>query len=162
MCYLKRRSLVRIPFNQFSFLVGKSHSLKHIFAFDFSTELFYFGLYHYFFLFILFFIFYSFCNILFISFRQIQISENIVALSSDWLDSASESKDNWPLSFVDGNVDLPVLPLNTMDVTHAVFPLGCCYRLHAFAGQISDVSNSKVNVSHGNEIIGPCYELYNL
>ena len=23
------------------------------------------------------------------------------------------------------------------------------------------VSNSKVKVSHGNEIIGPCYELYN-
>ena len=93
---------------------------------------------------------------------------NLVALLPESLDSASESafprqlEDNWPLSFVDGNVDLPVLPLNTKDVTHAVFPLGCCYRPHAFAGQISDVSNSKVNVSHDNEIIGPCYELYNL
>ena len=87
---------------------------------------------------------------------------NLVALLSESRDSASEAKDNWPLSFVDGNIDLPVLPLNTKDVTHAVFPLGCCYRPHAFAGQISDVSNSKVNVSHGNEIIGPCYELYNL
>ena len=36
------------------------------------------------------------------------------------------------------------------------------YRLHAFAGQISEVSNSKVKVSLGNEIIGPCCELYNL
>ena len=64
--------------------------------------------------------------------------------------------------FVDGNVDLPVLPLNTKDVTHAIFQLRCCYRLHAFAGQISDVSNSKVKVSHGNESIWPCYELHNL
>ena len=35
-------------------------------------------------------------------------------------------------------------------------------QFHAFAGQISDDSNSKVKVSHDNEIIGPCYELYNL
>ena len=63
--------------------------------------------------------------------------------------------------FVDGNVDFPVLTFNTKDVTHAIFPLGCCYRLHAFAGQVSDVSYSKVKVSPGNEIIGPCYELFN-
>ena len=54
---------------------------------------------------------------------------NLVALLSESLDSASGvglslAKDNWPLSFVDDYVDLPVLPLNTMDVTHEVFPLG--------------------------------------
>ena len=87
------------------------------------------------------------------------------------LDSASGSvypglrswaKVSWLLYFVDGNVDLPVLLFNAKDMTHAVFPLGCCYRLHAFADQISDVLNSRVKVSHGNEIIGPCYELYDL
>ena len=85
------------------------------------------------------------------------------------LDSASESlflrqrtTVFWLLHFVDGNVDLPVLPFNTKDVTREVFQLGCCYRLHAFAGKISDVSNSKVKVLHDNEIIGPCYELYNI
>ena len=42
------------------------------------------------------------------------------------------------------------------------FPALVLYRLHAFAGQVPDVSNSKVNASHDNELIGPCYELYNL
>ena len=90
------------------------------------------------------------------------------------LDSASGSvcpglrswaKVNWLLNLIDGDVDLPVLLFNTKDVTRAVFPLGCCYRLRAFADQISEVSEvfkSKVKVSHGNELIGPCYELYNL
>ena len=42
------------------------------------------------------------------------------------------------------------------------FRLGCCYRLHAFVGQVYDVSNCKVKVLLDHEIIGPCYELYNL
>ena len=36
----------------------------------------------------------------------------------------------------DDNVYLPVLPFYTKYVTHAVFALGCCCRLHAFAGQV--------------------------
>ena len=74
----------------------------------------------------------------------------------------SWAKVNWLLNLIGGNVDLPVLLFNTKDVTRAVFPLGCCYRLRALADQISEVFKSKVKVSHGNEIIGPCYELYNL
>ena len=75
-------------FNQFSFLVGKSHFLKHIFAFDFSTELFYFGLYHYF-----FFIFYIlFALQYFIYFNSADTNQrNLEAVLSESLDTASES-----------------------------------------------------------------------
>ena len=80
---------------------------------------------------------------------------------SESLVSASKSvflgKHNLLLYFVDGN--LSVLSFNTKKVTHAVFPLGCCHRLHALAGQVSDISNWKVKVSPDNEIIGPCYKL---
>ena len=73
------------------------------------------------------FIFYSFCNILYISFRQVQISETKSPFAvSESLDSASESV--FPRQRTTGPcilsscmyVDLPVLPLNTKDVTHAV------------------------------------------
>ena len=78
-------------FNQFSFLVGKSHFLKHIFDFDFSTELFYFGLYHYF-LFIYFIFYILFALQYFIYFNSADTNQrNLVALLSESLDSASES-----------------------------------------------------------------------
>ena len=104
---------------------------------------------------------------IFYSFWQIQISETWSPFAvSELLDLALESvslaKDNWLLYFVDGNVDLPVLPFNIKDIKHTVFPLCCCYRQHAFAGQVSDVANCKAKVSPGNELIGHCYELYNL
>ena len=75
---------------------------------------------------------------------------------SESLDSASESVYPRLLYFVDDNVDLQVLPFNTKDVKHAVYPLGCMPSL------VSDFSNSKVKVSPGNEIVGPCYESFNL
>ena len=74
----------------FSFGRKKPFSETH-FAFDFSTELFYFGFYHYFFF--IYFIFYiSFVLQYFIYFISADTNQrNLVALLSESLDSASES-----------------------------------------------------------------------
>ena len=57
MCYLIAKTEVSgsNPIQPFFFSVEKANSLKHIFAFDFSTQPIYFGLYHYFFFFFIFF-----------------------------------------------------------------------------------------------------------
>ena len=77
-------------FNQFSFLVGKSHFLKHIFAFDFLQNYF---ILDYIIIFFIYFIFYIlFALQYFIYFNAADTNQrNLVAVLSESLDSASES-----------------------------------------------------------------------
>ena len=154
----------------FFFFDQEINSLKHVFAFGVSSVLFYLGLYYYCIIIFFFFKFYSFCNILFSSFRynSAKLSRSLQCLNR-WIRPRIRSFLG-KLLRTTGSCTSSI----AMSICHYCvqyqgryarsFPtrlLGCCYRLHGFARQVSDVSNHdyRVKVSPGNEILGPCYEL---
>ena len=166
MCYLiaKMEFSGSNPIQPIFFSVEEANSLKHIF-FNRIILFWIISLFFYLFFFFLYFIHFAiFFSFHFGRYKSAKLSRPLQCLNR-WIRPRSRS-------FLGKGQIAPVLcrrqcrfasiAVKYQGCDACNFPTQVCYRLHAFAAQISDVSNSKVKVSHGNESIGPCYELYNL